>query len=566
MRRFKHLLITLLFSLTALHATAETNESTQTLLEAPKVKPADSSYYEFASRIIDKALAKQPKESYLRKIYALSNGKPIWTNAEGLNPKGMELVQKIIEDKDLDHSTKIYKLAKTLDTASPAPFDMNDKKSISAYIGMELKMSKLYNNYANYTVYGIINWEAFQILFDRKAGIEDVYADWVIYPRDNPVSMLEKIVKGGQIEEVFSAVIPKSKLYAALKKELDRYMKIAAGNNWPVPGKITGLRPGGINASVPALRTRLELMGDIQNCETDENPNRYNECLVEGVKHFQSRHGQTDDGIIGAATAKLLSEDIGTLVTKLKLNLDRVRMMKNNCDTDRHIMINIPAFTLYFFENGKIRETMKVITGTPRHPTPIFSNKVKTVVLNPYWNVPTSIIQKEMIPKLLRNKNAMAAQGIEITMGSKRISPEQVDWSRFRNTSSVPFRFAQTPGHGNALGKIKFLFPNQFSVYMHDTPKKHLFGNSVRAFSHGCIRLHQPHKLLETFSSFDKNLNLEASDKILKGKTQTFIDLDQDVPIDVAYLTAWVDLDGKLQIRNDIYGYDKMQLKYKRSY
>jgi len=540
----------------------ETNTSTQAIYETAPSGP----YAQIASKIITKALSKQPKNSYLRKIYAISNNQPIWTDTQGLNPKGMELVQKIVEDKSLDHGLKFYQLAKKLYETTPVPFDENDKKSVSSYVGMELKMSKLYNTYANYAVYGLINWEAFQVLFDRKAGLEEVYADWEIYPRDTPVAMLQKIMAGGQIEEVFNSVNPNSKLYTGLQKELERYSKISKENSWGEMGSVAGLRPYGSHHNVPTLRTRLQLMGDIQGCEPSDNPNLYDECLVEGVKHFQSRHGQNPNGIINQATAKLLSENITTLLTKLKLNLDRVRMMKNNCDAKRRIMINIPSFTLYLYEDGKIRETMRVITGTKKHPTPIFSNAVKTVVLNPYWNVPTSIIQKEMIPKLLRNKNAMAAQGIEVSMGSKKISPAQVDWAKFRNTSSVPFHFAQTPGHGNALGKIKFLFPNKFSVYMHDTPKKHLFNNDVRAFSHGCIRLHKPNKLLETFASFDKNLNLDASNKILKGKSQTFLDLANDVPIDVAYLTAWVDIDGKLQLRNDIYDYDKMQLKYKRDY
>ena len=208
---------------------------------------------------------------------------------------------------------------------------------------------------------------------------------------------------------------------------------------------------------------------------------------------------------------------------------------------------------------------MRVITGTPKHPTPIFSDTVELIVLNPYWNVPKSIIQKEMIPKLLRNSNAMAKQGIEIRAGwgkdAKKVSGGAVNWSQYRYSKNMPYRFAQVPGYKNALGKVKFLFPNKFSVYMHDTPTKHLFKKNKRAFSHGCIRLQQPRELLRTFSTFNDNIDFDKSQKILKGKKNSYFKLKEKVPVDVVYLTAWVDYDGKLQFRNDVYKYDEMQLK-----
>jgi murein L,D-transpeptidase YcbB/YkuD len=227
--------------------------------------------------------------------------------------------------------------------------------------------------------------------------------------------------------------------------------------------------------------------------------------------------------------------------------------------------MNIPDFMLYYEEDGKLKQTIRTVVGKPKNPTPIFSNTVKTIVLNPYWNLPTSIIQKEMIPKLMRNSNAMARKGIEIYAGwganAKKIKASSVNWAQYRYSKNVPYRFAQIPGPRNALGKLKFLFPNKYAVYMHDTPSKNLFHRSRRAFSHGCIRLQKPRELLKTFSTFNTNVNYNKSQQILKGKNKTYISLQEPVPIDVIYLTAWIDYDGKLQFRNDIYNYDKMQLK-----
>jgi len=282
------------------------------------------------------------------------------------------------------------------------------------------------------------------------------------------------------------------------------------------------------------------------------------------VERFQARNGLATDGVVGPGTLGVLNKSIDERITTIRLNLDRLKWL-NERPGNRHVIINIPDFQLYFEENGTMIQTMRVITGTPKHPTPIFSDTVEYIVLNPYWNIPKSIIQKEMIPKLLRNSNAMKKQNIEIYNGwgkdAAKVDAASVDWSKYRYSKTMPYRFAQTPGTHNALGKVKFLFPNKFSVYMHDTPTKPLFKKNKRAFSHGCIRLQQPRELLKTFTTFNSNINFEEAQETLKGKKKKYFNLKEKVPVDVIYLTAWVDYDGKIQFRNDVYGYDGMQLK-----
>jgi murein L,D-transpeptidase YcbB/YkuD len=414
----------------------------------------------------------------------------------------------------------------------------------------------------------MIHWDHFKVLFKRQAGLNDVYADWETYPTHTVYSLLRSIASGADINAEFDALTPRTRLYTNLKKKIEDYKKLAMGGEWPTIPELPKIARGQSNPSIPLIRKRLSLSGDLKDCVVNDSL-VYDQCLVDAVKRFQERNGQESDGVIGKETARLLRESIAQILTRMQLNLDRIKMMKRN-DSGRHIMVNVPAFQLYFFEDGTVRQTMRTITGSKRHPTPIFSDTVEMIVLNPYWNVPTSIIQKEMIPKLLRNKNAMSREGIEVRNGwgsdAKKISPASIDWSQYRYSRSVPFRFAQVPGTRNALGKVKFLFPNKFSVYMHDTPTKHLFNRNTRAFSHGCIRLQKPRELLKTFSSFNANVDYEQSQKTLKGRKQTYLNLNEKVPVDVAYLTAWVDPSGTLQMRDDIYGYDKMQLKYQRHY
>ena len=526
-----------------------------------------SSFNSSASAIIARVVNIQPANNSIRKIYQISGNHPIWVTSTGLNSLGRGLLEQIATDPDLSHKTKIYRdylAIKSFGTSSSA---FGGKKSVKKQIKVEFKLSKLYKNYANYKIYGMINWPIFRGRLQQIIVTDNIHADWEIYPKYTVFTLLRAILRTGEVKKLFSETIPDTQFYRGLEKWYHYYQKIARAKEWPVIPAFNTIKPGQSNKVIPLIRKRLYISGDLKGCETSQS-RVYDQCLLDAVKRFQRRNGQVADGVIGKNTGYALRYSVNQILTKIRLNLDRIKMMKRRGD-ELHILINIPAFRLYFYNKGKVFQTMKVITGKRNHPTPVFSKSVKTVVLNPYWNVPKSIIQKEMIPKLLRNPNAMKRKGIEIRNGwapdAKKINARSVNWSKYRYSKTVPYRFAQVPGYKNALGKVKFLFPNKFSVYMHDTPTKHLFKRNTRAYSHGCIRLEKPRALLKTFSELNPNLDYSKAQKILKGKKQTYYNV-QEIPVDVAYLTAWVDSNGVLQMRKDIYGYDKEQLKYRNRY
>ncbi|SFV57394.1 L,D-transpeptidase YcbB [hydrothermal vent metagenome] len=519
-----------------------------------------------ASKVITKVVSSQPSSSSVKKIYQVSQNRPIWVTSHGFTTIGRGLLDQIGSDPLLDHNTKIYRNYESIVSYGTGSY-FGGSDSTKKQIKLELKMTNLYRNYANYKIYGMINWKIFRGRLRQIIVTNNIHADWLIYPKYNIYTLLYTMMITGDVRGAFDDTTPKTQLYVSLEKIYFHYRKIASSGEWPTIPRFGVIKPGESNAVIPKIRKRLYLSGDLQGCDVDSSTT-YDSCLVDAVKRFQKRVGERPDGVIGKSTQNFLRLSLNQILTKMQLNLDRIRVMRRN-SSDKHIMINIPAFKLYFYNNGKIFQTMKVIVGKKNHPTPVFSNEVKTVVLNPYWNVPKSIIQKEMIPKLLRNPNAMVREGIEIRKGwgadAPKVSGASVDWSKYRYSKTVPYHFAQVPGYRNALGKIKFLFPNQFSVYMHDTPTKHLFKRKVRSYSHGCIRLEKPRELMKTFASFNDNLDYSTAQKILKGKKQTYYSVEK-VPVDVTYLTAWVDPDGILQMRNDIYGYDKEQLKYRNRY
>lgn len=527
---------------------------------------ATMEFHDVTSTVMMNSLETLPKNNFLRKLYSQLFFVPVWVQEEKLSVLSRELFTRIEKDQTLEDDSKLKKDALLLKQNA---YDIyTSHGALKEKVSLEFKIAQLYKGYADYTLYGSINWGAFQgRLYNlRSKGIK---ADWVTYkPEFNPVSLLEFAVLGGSLEAMFNKASPDDYNYTGLKKNLLRYLEIERQGGWGYLDFKDTLKFGKNNALIPALRERLRKSGDYKNC-TENESTRYDKCLQSAVIYFQKRHGLVAKGVIGKKTKRALNIPLERRIKQIRLNLDRIKWLHER-QAKRHIIVNIPAFTLFFEEDERLLQEMKVIVGKKKNPTPIFSNMVKTIVLNPHWNIPKSIIQKEMIPKLMKNSNAMAKQGIEIYTGwgkeASKVDGGSVDWSQYRYSKTMPFRFAQVPGYSNALGKVKFLFPNKYAVYMHDTPNKKLFNRNVRAFSHGCIRLHKPRELLKTFSTFNNTVDFGKSQKRLKGKKKSFLALDKRVPVDVVYLTAYTSHEGILQFRDDIYGYDKMQLQSYRQW
>lgn len=527
---------------------------------------SDLAFHEVASTVMINSLQTEKPKSFLKELYTQLFFIPIWIDENSVSSFTKELFAQIKGDKTLFKTTQLYLDTIALEKEAKEIYSVNSS-TVYQKVELEFKISQLYKGYADYTLYGSINWGAFNARLHNLQA-KSLSAGWdTNSPIFSPVSLMENAVMSGSIKELFAQAKPKEYGYDKLQKELIRYLDIQKKNQWQRLNLIP-LKQGQSDSSVSLLRERLTLTNDYVSCGTQEGQ-VYDNCLKNAVISFQKRHGFIANGVLGRETINAINTPIDKIIEKISLNLDRIKWL-NQRGEKRHIIINIPAFTLFFEEDKKLIQQMKVIVGKKQNPTPIFSNTVSSIVLNPKWNIPTSIIQKEMIPKLINNPNAMARRGIEIRSGwdenSKPINPKSVDWGKYQYSSSVPFHFAQVSGSRNALGKVKFLFPNRFSVYMHDTPTKNLFNRNERAFSHGCIRLGEPRELLKTFASFNNSISYDASEKKLKSNNREFLALDNKVAIDVVYLTAFMGYDGKLQLRNDVYDYDNMQLQSYRKW
>jgi murein L,D-transpeptidase YcbB/YkuD len=533
------------------------------LLSFAPLHAKEMPFEEHATEVIYNSLQNQPSGSFLMRFYKELLFLPAWMHETGPSPAAKALFATMQEDITLDPASRLYTDARIYEMDAQRLY--REKSTFLQKMEMEFRISLLYKAYVDYAYFGSINWGAFQARI-ANLKVNGVSTEWELHrPGIDPIKMVERALLGVDLKKQMQQAVPRAYHYRQLQKALKRYMDIKAQGGWKrVTLQHKKLDPGKRDRGVYALRERLKVTGDYKRCGTNLEDDRYDSCLVEAVKHFQERNGLSPDGVVGPATLRTLNIPVEKRITIIRLNLDRIKWL-NPRQPHRHIIINIPFFTLYFEEDGKLIQHMRVITGKPNHPTPIFSDEVEMIVLNPYWNVPKSIVQKELIPQMLRNPHALNRQGIEVYTGwgkdAHKIDPTTVDWSQYRYSKHLPYRFAQPPGRKNALGKVKFLFPNRFSVYMHDTPTKPLFKRDKRAFSHGCVRLQDPIGLLRTFSSFEPGVDFEKSQNILKGRKNTYMRLKEKVPVDIIYLTAWVDYDGKLQFRDDVYHYDRMQLQ-----
>ena len=511
-------------------------------------------YHEDGGALINSTLQAQSKTSFLRKFYEQLYFVPVWTQEDDVSNFTKQLLKQIDSDKTLEATSSIrlnaFGVLSKINTQYKS-------MTLDQKIAFEFEIANLYKDYIDHLLNGNINWSAFKGMLVNPRDESEINGGWVTYPsKFNLYNIMQDALINGSLADTLNRASPKGFNYEAMNRELIKYLEIKQNGGWKIISAKGVIKAGQTSKFIPLIRERLSATGELAGCGLSEST-LYDACLQKAIMKFQKNNGINPSGTIDERTFKALGESVEKRISKIRLNMDRMKWLNHRFEP-RSIMINIPDFKLTFIENGKIRKEMKVITGSKTHRTPIFSNRVSNIVLNPYWNVPQSIIQKEMIPKLLNNSGAMGGQGIEVYKGGTKINPASINWSQYRG-GNVPFRFAQPPGNRNALGKIKFLFPNNFAVYMHDTPTKNLFNKDVRAFSHGCVRLGEPMELLKIFASFDSAVNLPYANKVLKGNTETNLMLKNSVPVDIVYLTSWMDQNGELQFREDVYGYDAMQ-------
>ncbi|GAA4337356.1 L,D-transpeptidase family protein [Flaviaesturariibacter amylovorans] len=327
--------------------------------------------------------------------------------------------------------------------------------------------------------------------------------------------------------------------YAALKKELARYTDIVKKGGWPtVSGPLKGLKPGDSTAVVKVLKQRLALSGDMAPGDTTA---LFNDALLAGIRNFQERMGYTPTDQLTEQQLKDLNVPATVRLQQLLMNMERMRWMPVAEESGNLIVANIPEFVLHVYEGKQKAFDMNIVVGKEGSSTMMFNGDLNQVVFSPYWNVPPSIVRDEILPKLASNPGYLDGQNME-----------QVG----NDEGGLP-RIRQRPGPDNSLGRVKFLFPNSFNIYFHDTNAKSLFSKDKRAYSHGCIRLEEPEKMAQYLLRNDPSWTPDRIEEAMNSGTEKYVRLKKPVPVVITYYTAWVDERGRLNFRDDIYGHDR---------
>jgi murein L,D-transpeptidase YcbB/YkuD len=365
--------------------------------------------------------------------------------------------------------------------------------------------------------------------------------------------LLTRAIDSGRIVETFIEVRPEHPWYRRGRDHLREYRRIAASGGWPEVPEGPALKAGMTDSRVPVLRRRLEITGDLGVARVTE-PELFDAPLEQAVKHFQTRHGITADGAVGAATRAAMNVPVGARIDQLRVNLERARWVLHEIKGE-FVLVDVAGFDVAYFRNNEPVWTSKVVVGRPYRETPVFKSEITYVVFNPTWTIPPGIIAKDTLPAIKRDPGYLARHRIRVIDGSGReVSPWSVDWSRYRN--SVPYQLRQDPGPDNSLGLVKIMFPNPYLVYLHDSPAKSLYDRDERAFSSGCIRVAKPFELTELVLNDSTQWNAAAMQAVIStGKTRT-VNLAKPVPVLILYWTAQPTPDGQIMFRNDVYGRD----------
>jgi len=388
---------------------------------------------------------------------------------------------------------------------------------------------------------------------------ETLRPEWVSNRRTADIAVvLEAALASGNIAGTLEGLDPPEVGYRRLREALARYREVAAAGGWPAIPEGSTLHAGDRGAAVTALRQRLRLEDGLVGEVADQDADRFDAGLEQALEKFQRRHGLTADGVVSPATRAELNVAVERRVEQLELNLERWRWLPKDLGR-RHIIVNIAAFELEVMDGDSLVMSMRVVVGRPFDRTPVLSDTMRYLVLNPYWHVPSTIATTELLPKLKRDPSYLARYKLRVFPSSRldaqEIDPATVNWSTI-TASHFPFVLRQDPGPRNALGRMKFMFLNKYHVYLHDTPAHPLFEETQRDFSHGCIRLQHPIELAVYLLRNDPRWQRDSLLAALDDAEDRSVALAEPMPIHLLYWTAWADADGTIQFRRDIHDRD----------
>ncbi len=462
----------------------------------------------------------------IRNFYNARNYQFAWLSSDGLTEQGRGFwnLQEYINSYEQDSTLKNKKLQKRMDSLVT-----NDSLTVNAdsfFTNTELSLTQHFVYYTqNNTGKGYVNREAIGQFMPIK--------------KVDALSMTDSILTDSILnkQDTANSLEQSNEPYKLLKIQLSKFYSVAKQGGFPsVPQGVKNLKKGVSSPTVTVIKKRLQLTGEMPGGDTSK---LFNDSLEYAIKSFQQRHGFTPNGIVSDTVVEAMNVSVNERIQQLLINMNRLiwtpAQMPENV-----IEVNIPEFMLHVYEGKNKLFDMEVVVGKEGTNTMMFTGELNQIVFSPYWNIPASIVKGEILPAMKKNPGYLKRQNMEIVS----------------ETDSLPV-IRQLPGPQNSLGKVKFLFPNTYDIYFHDTPDKTLFKKTNRAFSHGCIRLADAEKMATYLLRNHPEWTPAKIREAMNSGKENYVKLKNPVAVSITYFTAWIDNAGELNFRKDVYGHDK---------
>lgn len=491
-------------------------------------------------------------QSEIESFYADRDYLEMWLFNGSLSSTGKDLVTAI-EDSRYDglqpddyNLSQVYALA-----ANP---EKENKKFNNLSVGEKVKLDLLltegFIKLAKDLVYGKVN-------------PSDLDANWKFEREEsdiNLVDLLTEVADGSTVSETIEKLYPSLPLYSMGRKSIEKLYETKRNDtlSWEFKTVEGSIKVGENHESIPALRQRL-IFWDFLGNEEPENPLLFDSTMLKGLKKYQELNGMNPDGVIGSLVAESLNKSPQNLIDIASINMERLRWMPTFDWEKEMVLVNVANYQLDYLVKADTAFTAKVIVGKEYNESPTFTALMSYIAFSPYWNIPASITQEEIIPAVRKDKNYLNQKNMEVVETSGNpVNENRIDWSD-KNSEDFPYLIRQKPGGDNSLGLVKFMFPNEYNIYIHDTPSRSLFDRETRALSHGCIRIQNPDQFAKVLLN-DKSWDDEKIKIAMNQDSEQIVKLDREIPVVILYMTFWAGENGSANFRSDVYNRDEALL------
>jgi L,D-transpeptidase YcbB len=467
-----------------------------------------------------------PSRETIDELYTKRTYRPAWSDESGkLVPETTALLEALSKAGDHGLDPEDYVAARLQALEKEIRQGKSDERAAARLADFDLLATAAFLRYASDVSTGRLH-------------PDEVASDWRTNPPEiDPVSRLNEALASHDLARLIESLPPPHPGYARLCKSLAELREIEAAGGWPTIPPGPKMKAGSRDPRLAIVHERLG---------------------QESIESFQARHGIEPDGIVSDATLAELNVPVTERIRQVELNLERWRWIPRDLG-DTHVLVNIPGFELELDQGHGDPWRTRVIAGKAFTPTPVLSDRIVAIVVNPPWNVPESIAKNELLPELRKNPTALERKGIRVLEGAgddaKEVDPRHVDWRKV-DDEKFPYRLRQDPGDENPLGRLKFDLTNDLHIYLHDTPASGAFGRAGRDLSHGCVRVENARELANRITS---DAVRQKIDEALEKPDEQRIELDSKVPVHIFYWTAWADEQGQLHFGQDVYDFDKAQ-------